>query len=385
MFGIDDIAVDLALYAAEGAVLGLVGNSLKSVFSQKKEMNSQVRMLKKLADMDKSNEQRPLGTSSCSVFVSTGKKPVKSMLSGNITYHDEFNVTAIQVANQVKFTSLSTLGTYNQWLSDDDTNINRDVLGYKGWFKLNPLQGIADGEFVPSATDPGNDRMMMTKAHCWFDILNVTSLPVFLTFEWFVAKQDTSETPLANCKSAYDARKTYTTSYTYPAPGVAATIGGNVEASFTNRSNTTQENLILPPYTSLVGYQKAWKSLKFKKLILSAGDVHKMSIPMVINQYMRRETLAMDVETYLKGSVICIMSQQGGAVKDTSAAGTYTLGGSSINVLINRKVHLAPCKIPNNRLRTEAVYTNFVSGSAPIANNQTVNLGTFAAATGIIL
>lgn len=374
-------------YRSAGLVAaGFVGDISKKYFPlmfNKKKMKPSFKS---------ENEISTLGSSNLSF--STGNKSRKGMSIGTITYQDQWHTTTTCKGNQKLYSMVCSFGTRSQWLDEDNTTFNRDVLSYKRWFDLEPEAGTIGGPAQTAGTGLfRRATMALQSSQLYMDIANTSSLAVFCKVHIFVAKEDTDTSPLAYMEQQSVAQEVYNSTHVLPntGSGFEGTQYGNPDPVYVARTSTVPEKLQTFPYSTLSSrmMNANWKKVKTHNLQLAGGDNHRLSLYGSINQLAMKDRLDVNTQIFPIGSVVVILEQQGTTAKARIVDGQNILGGfqlssTTLTTVYTRKCHLTGLKDRSKRYKAAYIAGTVWTGNENPTTNTQLASANFAVAQGIV-
>ena len=291
----------------------------------------------------------------------TGLKPLRGVSKGHITYRDAWVDNANVATGYKYFRTVAYIGTSSQYLTatNNATASNRDSVSYAPFFSLNPEQGIAAGNIIGATSAPTNDKVGLTNCTMYFDVKNGLSSAMYFKIHVFMAETDLTRGPLYYYDQALTADSIYTTSYAFGvnAATLPATSGNEIDSAYGGSTTTVAEAMYTLPYTNISSkrlQRSTWKKIKTMSHAFSGSDQCRFTINGTLNQFGLRERLSSVASVYPKGCVAFVFESQGALAEDNTNS-TYCHAAVVWHALINRKIHLAPCAIPNKRFESTYV------------------------------
>jgi len=243
-------------------------------------------------------------------------RPVK-MIGFKTHHYRNDSVVSTSTEGLVAEDYLAVIGTAAQW--------NTDVVGTptigqsaKGWFSLNPIQGLPAGVRYGALTKPSLDAFVLQHVTLTLEIVNLSDHPSHIIVDFHKCTDPTTFLPGPWQDNEYIAPITAPdVAIVLPAIGVAPTVALNFGAS----------NGLLPwikrdPGNNVAAVKDYWKPLKSKKFQLASGARRTLRVSIAMNMKMDSTTSGQGL-TYLSGCLVARLRHFGCALllKDDLAVG----------------------------------------------------------------
>lgn len=263
--------------------------------------------------------------------------------------------------------TIGNIGTKEQWLTSQGTGQAHFMTSAIKWLDLNPQRQITGSDAYSNQnfttkTMPRNDRFCLSHGSLVADFTNNTS--VGITLDVYVIKHKVSRNrPLLDAIQAFQNESALAVDdQTFPpAAGGIASNWGNQEIIDYAITTEFQERANSMPYwepTSVKAFNRDYKVLCKKKIIMNAGASHTFYLNAILNQLCIREVLAADTENirFPKGMVTILCRARGqqvatiGAAPNTFYAASYA--PANVTFVANWKLHFKQVKNAPARLYT---------------------------------
>jgi len=243
-------------------------------------------------------------------------RPVKTIGFKTHHYRND-SIVSLGTEGVVVEDYLAIIGTAAQWTTDV---VGTPTLGQsaKGWFSLNPIQGLPAGVRYGALTKPSLDAFVLQHVTLTMEIVNLADHPCHIIVDFHKCTDSTTFLPGQWQDNEYIAPIT--------APDVAVALPA-VNTAPTVALNFGASNGLLPwikrdPGNNVSAVKDYWKVLTAKKFQLASGARRTIRVSIAMNMKMDSTTAA-GVGTYLQGSLVCRLRHFGCAMllKDDLGAG----------------------------------------------------------------
>jgi len=243
-------------------------------------------------------------------------RPVK-MIGFKTHHYRNDSVVSTSTEGVVAEDYFAIIGAAAQWTTDV---VGTPTLGQsaKGWFSLNPIQGVPAGVRYGALTKPSLDSFVLQHVTLTMEIVNLSDHPSHIIIDFHKCTDSTTFLPGIWHDNEYIAPITAPdVAITLPAVGVAPTVALNFGAS----------NGLLPwikrdPGNNVSAIKDYWKSLSVKKFQLASGARRTIRVSIGMNMKMDSTTAVAGL-TYLQGCLVARVRHFGCAMllKDDLAGG----------------------------------------------------------------
>jgi len=303
------------------------------------------------------------------VKVYTGNSRLGRVTKNNIEYTDGYQFELSWDSNFKIYFHIASLGTRVQYIQSF-TQANMVDPFNAHLFALNVNQGTTGGQLTTPVFNPTNDWIGIDNATYYYDLVNLSNLPCELTFQWWKAKTTINEPVLSTYQQATADNQLYTNPFVFPTEGVSLQSGGEA-AFFTPATATDLGFLQVNAYSNLMSrsdLKNDWGLLTTRKIVLAAGEVHRMTNLIKANMFASKSTVT-DSESYPKGSIQCTVACQGMGSHVNSTSPVYAgpvIAGGKVGIVVTRKVRAKTLKAPNEKYDTHYVGRGNVFYRAPV-------------------
>jgi len=244
-------------------------------------------------------------------------KPVK-MIGFKTHHYRNDSIVSLSTEGVVAEDYFAIIGAAAQWTADV---VGTPTLGQsaKGWFSLNPIQGLPAGVRYGALTKPSLDSFVLQHVTLTMEIVNLSDHPSHIVLDFHKCTDATQFLPGPWQDNEYIAPITAPdVALTLPAVGVAPTVALNFGAS----------NGLLPwikrdPSNNVVASKDYWRSIMAKKFQLASGARRTVRVSIAMNLKQDSSTVAAGGLTYPQGCLVARVRHFGCAMllKDDAGVG----------------------------------------------------------------
>jgi len=224
-------------------------------------------------------------------------RPVKTIGFKTHHYRND-SVVSTSTEGVVAEDYFAIIGAAAQWTTDV---VGTPTLGQsaKGWFSLNPIQGLPAGVRYGALTKPSLDSFVLQHVTLTLEIVNLSDHPSHIILDFHKCTDSSQFLPGLWQDNEYVAPITAPdVALVLPAVGVAPTVALNFGAS----------NGLLPwikrdPSNNVVSVKENWRSLMVKKFQLAAGARRTVRVSIAMNLKMDSTTASAGL-AYVPGCVV---------------------------------------------------------------------------------